>query len=273
MSKTRSIERALFISAAPDQVWQAFTEGGHIRNWFAPVADSAPGVGGFIDLQWDPSQPGGQHCVITEWEQNRRLLMSWRDAPDGEHPLPIELVLEAKDGGTLLRLTHSGFLSDASWDDEYESHGRGWTYELRSLRHYVEQHFGQGRSFVMRRYPLQTDYLPQWQSVVGEAGLFHVAGSLAEAAECVIGLPTGERSRARILHALTDKDFGVVLEVLGGGVLRFAFETFSGVPEIWFWAFSWQHNEAELTGLVEPWFLALTEKLGEPAGAAPAING
>ena len=122
---TRDIVQEHFIQAAPATVWAAFTEGQHIRNWFAPFADSDPRLGGYIHLQWDEAVGGGQQCVITEWEVERRLVMTWRDAPDEVGKLPVEVTLQARDGGTLLTLTHSGFLSDASWDDEFDSHVHG----------------------------------------------------------------------------------------------------------------------------------------------------
>lgn len=259
---TRDIVQELFIKAPPQQIWQAFTEGGHIQNWFAAEATSAPGVGGFINLVWDTAKSdSGQHCVITEWQPEQRLVMSWRDAPDGEHPLPIEVVLTAQDGGTLFRLTHSGFLSDASWDEEFESHSRGWTYELKSLRHYVEQTFGQTRTLLLERIPMQDNWQDQWPVLVGSSGLIQVAEGLADATECLLGLPTGEHSRAQVLNALSEKDFAVVVDALQGGVIRLTFETFAGGPELWFWTSSWQLDETALRAVVQPWYDRVREVL------------
>ena len=255
VNDTRDIIQELFINAPPDQVWQAFTQAEHIENWFAASAQSEPGVGGFIDLLWDRAKPENtQHCVITQWEPEQRLVMSWRDAPDGEHPLPIEVILIAQDGGTLFRLTHSGFLSDASWDEEFESHARGWTYELKSFRHYLEYAFGQRRTLLLDRIPMQQDWQAQWAQLVGPHGLIRVAENLADATEVVLGLPTGEESRARVLNALTRKDFAAVVDALQGGVIRLTFETFAGGPELWFWTSSWQLDETQLRSVVQPWY-------------------
>ncbi|MEM7099366.1 MAG: SRPBCC domain-containing protein [Pseudomonadota bacterium] len=249
---TREIHQALFIDAPPEVVWEAFTDAKHIQNWFAAAAASQPGVDGFIDLIWDRSKPNsGQHCVITEWQPAQRLVMSWRDAPDGEHPLPIEVVLQAKDGGTLFTLTHSGFLSDASWDEEFDSHGRGWTYELKSLRYYVENLFGHTRTIVLQRLPLNPE---DWRQLVGPNGAFQIESGLSDRRNCVLGLPGGASSGGFVLNELTQKDVAVVLDVLRGGVLRLTFETFAGEPEVWFWTSSWVLDETALRAIVEPWY-------------------
>jgi hypothetical protein len=53
----------------------------------------------------------------------------------------VDFVIEAKAGGsTTLRLVHSGFSTGADWDDEFESHARGWTLMLANLRHYLARH-------------------------------------------------------------------------------------------------------------------------------------
>ena len=256
---TRAIERELLIDAVPERVWEALTSAELIGGWFAPLAEVRPGIGGALTLGWDVNAPGDrQRCEITTWEPERRLVMNWREAGDGEHPLPVDITLTAQDGGTLLRLVHSGFLSDADWDEEFDSHGRGWSYELRSLKHYVEQHFGQPRSAVMMRIGVGVDDWPRW---IGPAGMFKVADLAGEAVELLLGLPTGQESKAKVLSALSDRDFAAMLDVLNGGVLRLAFETFSGVPEIWLWTFSWQHGEAELARLVAPWFDAVRARV------------
>ena len=43
---------------------------------------------------------------------------------------------------TTLRLVHSGFGPGADFDEEYDGISQGWPVELRSLRHYLENHAG-----------------------------------------------------------------------------------------------------------------------------------
>lgn len=264
--KTRSIEREVFIRSEPEKVWRALTEAEEIVNWFALQAESEPGVGGYIGLSWNLKAVEPGRCHIIEWSPGERLLMTWRDAPGGEHELPVEISLERRDGGTLLRLVHSGFLSDESWDEEYESHGRGWSYELRSLKFYLERHSGRSRRHVQARFPLRDDRGSGWHTVVGPEGAFaHTTEELTEGAGFSLRLPDGTNSPAELLYALDGRDFVAAVDALQGGLLRVALEIAPEGPEIWIWAFSWQMPEADLRETVQPMYDTVRSRL---AGAA-----
>ncbi len=259
----RSIEREIFIDAEPGRVWSAFTEAEQIVNWFALKAETQPGVGGHIGLAWDMKDVEPGRCHILEWQPDAHLLMTWRDAPSGDNELPVEITLLRQEGGTLLRLVHSGFLSDASWDEEYESHGRGWSYELRSLKFYLEHQFGRSRKYVMQRFPVTGDTKAAWQEIVGRAGAFAPAvDSLTEGVELLLGLPDGTATAGELLYSTENRDFVVSAAILQGGLFRVALEMISGVPEIWIWAFSWQLSDAELKILVQPMFDAVKKRIG-----------
>ncbi len=261
MSKaTRAIERELFIEAEPDVVFDAFTQAEHIMAWFAPHARSAPGVGGFINLTWNSGETN-KDCEILEWDPGSHVLMNWYAGPDGDTRLPVDVRLERRGGGTVLRLVHSGFLSDESWDDEYDSHGRGWSYELRSLKYYVERQLGRARQFVFRRIPL-TGGAAALTGLIGPDCPFGAdAAELAEGDRFTLRLPDGSSTAAEVMYELADKDFVAFADVLEGGLFRFAFETFAGAPELWIWAFSWQLAEKELEALVGPWFNEVEQRL------------
>lgn len=263
---TRSIERTLVIDADPDTVWRALTEAGELQNWFPTRARvESPGVGGRIDLLWDEVGVGC-HCRIMRWEPGRHLLMSWRDEPDGEHPLPVDIRLEARDGCTVLHLVHSGFLSDASWDDEFESHGRGWSFELRSLKYYVERFRGCSRQMVGRRLKIRGDVRTAWEGIVSEAGLFRISGAAAlkEGAEFMLDLPDGSSTAARVFSTFSDAEFAVVADVLQGGIVRLELETFLDQPEIFVWIISWRLAEYQLERMLESWWPELVRAATGP---------
>lgn len=258
---TRDIEVELSIAKPPDTVWRAITEADEIVRWFALAAETEPGVGGHIGLSWNLKEFEPGRCRITAWEPGRRLRFTWHAGPEQPRELPVEIVLRHSDGGTLLKLTHSGFLSDESWDEEYESHARGWNYELRSLRFYLERQLGRTRQYVLRKFPV-ADMAATWRSTVGQDGAFRPAmANLAEGAEFLLGLPDGTTTRAELLYQFDGRDFVVIAEVLKAGIFRLGIEVVGGVPELWVWAFSWQLGQADLEAVAEPLLNALQSKL------------
>jgi len=259
--KTRNIEVELPIAESPETVWRAITEADEIVRWFALRAESEPGVGGHIGLSWNLKEFEPGRCEITAWEPNERLCMTWRAGPGEPRELPIEIVLRRTDGGTLLKLTHSGFLSDASWDEEFESHARGWNYELRSLRFYLERHLGRSRQYLLRKFPVD-DMKKTWRQTVGKAGAFRPAtDALAEGAEFMLGLPNGTTTAAELLYSFPGRDFVFAADVLKAGIFRIGLEVVSGEPQLWIWAFSWQLDQAALEGVARPIFDALDQRL------------
>lgn len=245
----RKIERELIISAEPEAVWRALTEGDEIMRWFAPSAESTPGPDGVIRLRWNDST--FEDCEIIEWDPAAHLTIGWRTSLDPERNLPVDIRLQRTDGGTVLRLVHSGFLSDESWDDEFDSHGRGWSYELRSLKYYLEHQWGRARQMISRRI-LIPDGSVAWQALFGPQGLFQIEGMLEEGASVTLTLPTGEQTTARVFYVAANAGLALVADVLDGGIFRFSLETFAGQWELYVWAMSWQLAQNQLERLALP---------------------
>lgn len=255
----RKIERELIIAAEPETVWRALTEGDEITRWFAPSAESVPGPNGVIRLRWNTDQ-SFDDCEIIEWDPQARLTIGWRTSIDPARNLPVDIRLQRTDGGTLLRLVHAGFLTDESWDDEFDSHGRGWSYELRSLKYYVEQQWGRTRQIISRRIPI-SDTGAAWQALFGPYGLFKISGELREGATVELTLPGGEQTAARIFYLSANAGLALVADILDGGILRFNLEVFAGHPELYVWAMSWHLAQNQLEKLALPCLQAAQELL------------
>jgi hypothetical protein len=56
--------------------------------------------------------------------------------------LAQDFYIEGKGGSTVLRLVHSGFLTTADWDAEYNGTRGGWKVFFRILRHALTRHRG-----------------------------------------------------------------------------------------------------------------------------------
>lgn len=245
MTKDRHIECEFEIEASIDKVWQAITEAEHIRNWFAPHAESEPGEGGYIELAWvGPDQP--MRLDILAWELEKYLKTTWHSAPAGEESrnLPLEIFLEKTATGTRLRLIHSGFLSDASWDDEFESHSRGWNTELRHLCYYLEEHFNRTRSYFLQRLTVN-EKLEGISSFLNEKQIGKMPSLLHEGQSFCLRI-ADQNWQCRLIYQFADKDFVFLCDALEGGVIRLSIELMTGSPELWFWVSSYSLKEDQL---------------------------
>lgn len=147
---TRSLEASIDLPALPERVWRCLVEAEHLTNWFPLHARIEPGVDGSVWMSWGEDN-WSESTKITIWEPESRLATRFDMSLGGSEPLPIthEYTLEAKGGGvTRLRIVHSGFDSQATWDDIFDASRRGWAFELRGLRHYLAHHFGTPREVV-----------------------------------------------------------------------------------------------------------------------------
>lgn len=102
---------------APATIWKALSSGDLINRWLMVQQGFEPRVGSHFTFQTPPSDDwdGVIHCEILEFVPPRRLVFSWKSgvqASNGYVPRLDTLVtwtLAPHDGGTRLRLVHSGF--------------------------------------------------------------------------------------------------------------------------------------------------------------------
>jgi uncharacterized protein YndB with AHSA1/START domain len=124
------VRREVQIAAPPATVFAFLTDPEKIVRWMGTEATVEPHTGGIYLVN-----VSGKHLArghFTEVIPVHRLAYSFgwegRDnVPPGSSLIEIDLL--GRDGGTLLRMTHSG-LPDA---EECASHEKGWTYYLGRL--------------------------------------------------------------------------------------------------------------------------------------------
>jgi activator of HSP90 ATPase len=119
---TYDFEQSDVIPASPTAIYETWmsSEGHTAMTGGEAVVD--PRVGGTFTA-WDDYITGR----TLELEPGRRILQSWRTSEftDREGDSHIEVLLEAVDGGTLVRLRHSGVpvdhrgYEDGGWRDNY----------------------------------------------------------------------------------------------------------------------------------------------------------
>lgn len=213
----RKHEMEIEIDAPADLVWKAVSEGEGIARWFVPDAEVTPGVGGSIRLSWGPGMEGT--APITVWEPGKRL--AWREEHGGR-PKVIELSIEGSGGKTKLRLVHSGFGADASFDAEYESTYGGWTVYLAMLRHGIEQHALEPAQHLCK---FEMADIPQPELTPKLAARF--AGPLEQGAPFRLQWPSGELT-GRVLSAPRPGYACLAVDQWNGSILLLAVERCGG---------------------------------------------
>ncbi len=189
--KERSIDTTLEIAAPVESVWTAISDPRELERWFPLEARVTPGEGGEVFMSWGPPWEGSSR--IDAWEENRRLRT--RGFLEHGDASMVEYTLEAHGGSTVLRLVHSGFAEGGDWEDElFGGTERGWRYELRSLRHYLERHAGQDRVVTWPKAPVRGAAAETWRRLLGRDGLVREGriDGLAEGARYRIVAASGD---------------------------------------------------------------------------------
>lgn len=130
---------------APETVWKALTTQDLLSRWLMPTDGFEAVVGKRFTYrttaagQWD----GIIHCEVLEVVPNRLLVYAWT----GGHPdntgygAPLDTVvtfsLEKVDGGTRVRLVHSGFVLPRN-ETAFTGMSQGWRKHVARLGDYGE---------------------------------------------------------------------------------------------------------------------------------------
>ncbi len=146
MSETGTeIRHSIFIRAPREQVWKALTTAEGFDGWWGTRGseiDLRPG--GKFTLRWRDWGAEGdfnkdRECLVLEVLPLQRFAYRWGDAPDAM--TTVEFDLEAREGGTLLRLREHGFAPTATGLESFGDNSLGWGMVSTLLKFYVEHGF------------------------------------------------------------------------------------------------------------------------------------
>ena len=145
LSTEGTIASEIVIDAPAARVFAALTDPEQILQWWgSPEAYRTTGaqcdvrVGGSYRLEATSSEGNVMNIVGTflEVDPPKRLAYTWN--PSWEDDMPETIVrfdLTERDGSTLVRLEHTGFVAAEARD----GHDRGWTLVLGWLKAFTEQ--------------------------------------------------------------------------------------------------------------------------------------
>jgi uncharacterized protein YndB with AHSA1/START domain len=224
MSDTRNIDLTFVLPADRDAVWASLTNGDALSRWFAPeVRVNNPGAEGTFFISWGP----GMECEVKvrTWQPGEHLGFDFGENSQTKATLMVDYHLETKGGSTVLRLVHSGFSADAEWDEEFESHLRGWRIFLHNLRHDLVH---QAKAFKQHMICADTalDRGDAWMRVLGKNGLDREGALVAKKTGDKVELVTsnGERLSGTVQVHGKGRDLAMTLDGLGASLLRISFE-------------------------------------------------
>jgi len=133
-SDTQDIVVDEVLPHAPETIWKTLTTGELIDRWLMKSTGFEPVEGTRFTLHTTPAGAwdGVIHCEVLEVTRNERLSYSWRGGHDGnaEYGSRLDTVvtwtLAKVDGGTRLRVVHSGFVVPKN-NAAFRNLRAGWT--------------------------------------------------------------------------------------------------------------------------------------------------
>ena len=144
---TDRIEKQVVLNASRARVWRALTDTQEFNSWFGVQLAGAFARG--ERLRGPVMHRGYEHLTmeitIEEMQPERRLAWRWHPgADDGKSKTPDETTLvvfelEDVDGGTLLKVTETGFdrIPLSRRDRVYRENTDGWTGQMKAIAQHV----------------------------------------------------------------------------------------------------------------------------------------
>ena len=129
-----------FFPHAPQTIWKLLTTGELIGRWLMAPTGFEPVAGKRFTFQttsagaWD----GVIHCQVLEATPNERLAYAWKGGHEENvgYGSPLDTVvtwtLSRVEGGTRLRLVHSGFVTPKN-DSAFKTMSGGWKKVVQTI--------------------------------------------------------------------------------------------------------------------------------------------
>jgi uncharacterized protein YndB with AHSA1/START domain len=142
-----TIEREIFVDAAPEIVYEVVSSPDHLRHWWPDEARFTPAAGSAGEIVFGDPAAGGKTVPLTVIDTSPPKSFSFRwDYPAGAAPtinnsLLVTFDLTPSGPGTLLKMTETGF-REQGWEaavleERYQDHVTGWAHFLPRLLPYV----------------------------------------------------------------------------------------------------------------------------------------
>lgn len=137
----RVLAHEVFVPAAPEQVFAAWTTEEGARTFLAPEARIEARPGGAFEPYFDPGAPAGSRgcegCRVLAVDPPRHLAFTWTFPPSlpairGQETR-VDVALAPERDGTRVTLTQTGWKAGEDWDRGYAYFDHAWAVVLSRL--------------------------------------------------------------------------------------------------------------------------------------------
>jgi uncharacterized protein YndB with AHSA1/START domain len=139
-SQRIAVERTIWIAASRERVWQAITDPAQIEQWFSPGTEWRVSEGGDRLSVYNPETDSDMYVQVIELVDPPYQLITRSEAEPPETPHTTIWTLTEEQGGTRLRLTHTGYELAAAEirQQSMEQNAFGFGMMLENLQAQIE---------------------------------------------------------------------------------------------------------------------------------------
>ncbi len=123
------------INAPLEQVYAAFRDSIALESWFADFAEADLREKGRFYCWWNVGYYAAG--LFTEVLENERIGFTWNGLGE-PHDTQVSISFSAQEGGTLVKIAHSGIGSGSEWTERIAAYKKGWETGLTNLKSVME---------------------------------------------------------------------------------------------------------------------------------------
>ena len=126
---------AEFPNHSPEELFNYWVDSDLMSQWWPPVAEIDPVLGGRFHLQW-PDYNWTLRGTITQLKPGEQLGFTWQwdHSQKEDQRMGVEVRFEPAGSGTQLTITHGPYDNSEAEQTERDGHVQGWDQFITSLQ-------------------------------------------------------------------------------------------------------------------------------------------
>ncbi|PCC72234.1 Uncharacterized conserved protein YndB, AHSA1/START domain [Nannocystis exedens] len=262
-TEKRWVELDVVFPGTPEQLWRAMATGPGISAWFTPTTvDERKGGAIAFDFGGGAASRG----TITEWHPPSRLCYEEHEWSSGAPPVATEITIRARSGDDcVVRMVHSLFTTEDTWDDELESFEAGWPGFFEVLRAYLS-HFPDQKAVAFGASGVHPGtHHDAWREVSAALGLS--GPNVGEQRSTPVDAPTLVGTVERVQQGMKTCEVMLRLERPAPGIAQVGTYSYGGKARAAVSLYFYGDRSAEAAAEVEPqWRAWMAKRFPESTG-------